>query len=207
MEKTEIVCILDRSGSMESIIDDAIGGFNNFIKEQKELDGEATITIAIFDNEYKLLTNNLDLQKLKPLTKKDWQPRGTTALYDAIGKTINTIKENQKKLKKKDRPKVIVVIVTDGMENDSKEYDRDSIFKLINKQKEKKWGFVYLAANQDAFAVGSQFGMSMGSTLNYIANSAGVKHYSQKMSQSVASFRMTSKKDLDVDNLIKDDED
>ena len=203
--KTEIVCILDRSGSMSGIIDDAIGGFNSFIEEQQKIDGEASITIALFDHEYKLLKDNVDLKKIKPLTKDDWIPRGTTALYDAIGKTIMTVKERHKKMKKKDRPKVIVCIVTDGMENDSKEYNNKTIMNLINKQKEKKkWGFIYLAANQDAFAVGSSLGIGKGSVLNFVADSNGVNFYSTAMSRSVASYRNTDLDDVKFDHLIDD---
>ena len=204
-KKTEIVCVLDRSGSMSGIINDAIGGFNSFIEEQQKIDGEASVTIALFDHEYKLLKDNVDLKKIKLLTKDDWIPRGTTALYDAIGKTIMTVKERHKKMKKKDRPKVIFCIVTDGLENDSKEYDNKTILNLINKQKEKKkWGFIYLAANQDAFAVGSSLGIGKGSVLDFAADTDGVNYYSTAMSHSVASYRKADLKDIDIDNLIDD---
>jgi len=204
-KKTEIVCILDRSGSMDEIINDAIGGFNSFIEEQRKIDGEASVTIVLFDHEYKLLKDNINLKKIKPLTKDDWIPRGTTALYDAIGKTIITVKERHKKMKKKDRPKVIVCIVTDGMENDSKEYNNNTIMNLINKQKEKKkWGFIYLAANQDAFAVGNSLGIGKGSILTFVADSNGVNNYSAAMTRSVAAYRQTNLKDIDIDKLISD---
>ena len=208
-KKTEIVCVLDRSGSMGSIIDDAIEGFNTFLKEQKKIEGEASITIALFDHEYQLLKDNVDIKKVKKLTSDDWMPRGTTALYDAIGKTILTVKERHKKIKKDNRPNVIFCIVTDGMENDSKEFDNKTINKLIDKQKKKKWGFIYLAANQDAFAVGSTMGLTRGATLTYTPDKHGVSFYSSTLSKSVASYRnaVMSDDDIDVDKLIKTDDD
>ena len=108
-------------------------------------------------------------------------------------------------MKKKDRPKVIVCIVTDGMENDSKEYNNNTIMNLINKQKEKKkWGFIYLAANQDAFAVGNSLGIGKGSILTFVADSNGVNNYSAAMTRSVAAYRQTNLKDIDIDKLISD---
>ena len=207
-KKTEIVCVLDRSGSMGSIIDDAIEGFNTFLKEQKKIEGEASITIALFDHEYQLLKDNVDIKKVKKLTSDDWMPRGTTALYDAIGKTILTVKERHKKIKKDNRPNVIFCIVTDGMENDSKEFDNETINKLIDKQKKKKWGFVYLAANQDAFAVGSTMGLTRGATLDFSPDKHGVKFYSASLSKTVASYRNAVVQDheIDLDDLIKTDD-
>ena len=124
-EKTHIICILDRSGSMASIMSDSIGGFNTFLKKQKELPDEATITVALFDDKYELLYDNVDIKKAEELTSKIWYPRGTTALYDAIGKTINTDRAKLKSLGNEAPSKVLVCIVTDGLENASTEYKGD----------------------------------------------------------------------------------
>ena len=113
-EKTQIICILDRSGSMSSIISDSIGGFNTFLKQQKELKDEATITVALFDDRYDLLYDNIDIKKAEELTSIIWIPRGMTALYDAIGKTINNVRNTHARLGNEKPSKVLVCIVTDG---------------------------------------------------------------------------------------------
>lgn len=174
--KTHIVCILDSSGSMSKIINDAIGGFNEFLKKQKELEDEATITVALFDssNNYQLLYDNVDLKKVESVTEKDWFPRGMTALYDAIGKTINSVTNSHLKLDKSEVPdKVLVAIVTDGRENDSKEYDKETIKKLIKEKENDNWTFVYIAADQNAFEEGTSIGVSRANTARYVNSGIG----------------------------------
>ena len=188
-EKTQVVCILDRSGSMSSIINDSIGGFNTFLKQQKELKDEATITVALFDDKYDLLYDNIDIKKAEELTNKVWFPRGTTALYDAIGKTINAVKATHARLGNEAPAKVLVCIVTDGYENASKEYKLDNIKSLIKQCENDDWNFLYLAANQDAFAVGSSFGVSIGNTITYTASAAGVQNMSNVLYNATASYR------------------
>lgn len=188
-EKTQIICILDRSGSMSSIMTDSIGGFNTFLKQQKELKDEATLTVALFDDKYELLYDDVNINKVEELTNKIWFPRGTTALYDAIGKTINTVKANHARLGDERPSKVLVCIVTDGMENASHEYKLDSIKKLIKECENDDWNFMYLAANQDAFAVGTSFGVSAGNTFTYKANAMGVADMSNIMYSATASYR------------------
>lgn len=202
-EKTQIVCILDRSGSMSSIINDSIGGFNTFLKQQKELPDEATITVALFDDKYELVYNNVDIKKAEELTNKIWYPRGTTALYDAIGKTINDVKASHVKLGDEKPAKVLVVIVTDGMENASKEYKVETIKNLIKNCENDDWNFMYLAANQDAFAVGSSFGVSAGNTINYTANSTGVLDMSNTLYNSTVSYRSMSTSSADFKKMSK----
>jgi len=146
-EKTQIVCILDRSGTMSSIINTAIDGFNEYLNKQKQLEDDATITVALFDDQYDLLYDNVPIKEVEPFTKDVWYPRGMTALHDAIGKTIETVRGNHKKMKKKDRPdKVLVCIVTDGLENYSKEYNLNDIVKLTRECEADGWNFVYLYA-------------------------------------------------------------
>jgi len=194
-EKTLIVCILDRSGSMGSIIDDAIGGFNEFLQNQKKLDGEATMTVALFDDRYDLLYNNVDLQKVKKITRAEWSPRGTTALYDAIGKTINTVDGDIKGLKKSKRPdKIMVVIATDGYENASREYNSKDIQKLIKKKEKDDWIFTYIGADQDAFDVGTSFGVKGGNTLSYTNTSHGNAVMYDSLNMAATKLRGVSKK-------------
>ena len=110
-EKTHIICVLDRSGSMSSIMKDSIGGFNTFLKQQRELPDDATITVALFDDKYDLLYDNVDIKKVKDITSKEWYPRGITALYDAVCKTIHSDKAKIKKRHKKNRPNKVLVCV------------------------------------------------------------------------------------------------
>jgi hypothetical protein len=191
-ERTHIICILDRSGTMTSIIDDSIGGFNTFLKTQKELPDEATITVALFDDRYDLIYDNVNIKEAKELTKEIWYPRGMTALYDAIGKTINTEKANFAKLGDEKPAKVLVVIITDGLENYSKEYNITDIKKLIGDCEKDNWNFMYLAANQDAFAVGTSFGVSAGNTFSYKASGQGVQSMSNTMNNATVYYRSMS---------------
>jgi len=208
-ELTQIVCILDRSGSMADIISDSLGGFNTILKKQKELPDKATITVALFDDRYDLLYDNIDIKKAEELTNKIWIPRGTTALYDAIGKTINTIRAEHQRLGDEKPDKVLVVIVTDGVENASHEYRLDDIEKLIKNCENDDWNFMYLAANQDAFKVGQSFGISHNNTYTYKANSLGVQTMSFVMADAALSYRSMNSADADFKtkskNLVKND--
>jgi len=213
-EKTHIICILDRSGSMGSIIDASISGFNEFLGKQKALPDKATITVALFDDQYEILYDNVDIKNAELLTNKVWIPRGMTALYDAIGKTINTERAKLDKLGDEAPSKVLVCIVTDGFENASEEYmgdeGRKQIVKLIREREAQDWNFLYLAANQDAFAVGSTFGISRGNTITYTASAAGVSHMSQVLNCVSTSYRGMSANSDDFQkkskSLIADNE-
>lgn len=216
-EKTHIICILDSSGSMTSIMTDSIGGFNAFLKEQKALPDKATITVALFDdpNHYQLLYDNIDIKQAEELTPMVWYPRGMTALYDAIGKTINTDKAKLARLGKEAPSKVLVVVVTDGEENSSQEYKgevgRQRIKSLIKECEKDDWNFIYLAANQDAFQVGSGFGISAGNTYNYTATSQGVAGMSMTLNNATTSYRSMGSSDGNFQkiskSLINNDED
>ena len=188
--KTLIVCILDRSGSMGSIIDDAIGGFNSYLKKQKKVDEDAAMTVALFDDRYELLYNNVDLQKIKKITRDEWDPRGMTALYDAIGKTINDVEREIKDLPRSKRPdKVMVAIATDGGENSSREFNSSDIKKLIKKKEKDDWHFAFLAADQDAFSVGRSFGIKGGNTFNYTNTSTGNAVMFDSLSSATTKMR------------------
>ena len=210
-EKTHIICVLDRSGSMSSIMTDSIGGFNTFLQQQKELPDDATITVALFDDKYELLYDYVDIKKAKELTKKEWYPRGTTALYDAICKTIHHDKAKLAKLGSEAPAKVLVCVVTDGYENASKENSLADTEKLIKECEKDDWNFIYLAANQDAFAVGRGFGISYGNTYTYTATADGVSDMSNKMSYATSNYRGMCASSADFGSmsksLIDDDKD
>lgn len=181
---SHIVCVLDRSGSMNMIIDDMIGGFNSFIEEQKKLDDECYLTVVLFDNEYQVLHEMVNVKNVKPITKSEWVPRGTTALYDAIGKSIDDVLKQDKVSTKK-----LMCIVTDGYENASEKYSSKQIKSMINDLEKKSWTFIYLGANQDAFAVGNNIGISSGNILNYQTTSTSVYYSNDVLTNSATKFR------------------
>jgi len=155
---TEIVVVMDRSGSMASCRNDAVGGLNSFIETQKKLIGDANFTLIQFDGKYEIVLDSVPIQKVG---KCDLVPRGSTALLDAIGVAINTTGERLAKMSEKDRPGlVVIVIITDGEENSSKEFTSAQIKQMIDTQTNVyKWQFTYLGANQDAFQVGNGIGI------------------------------------------------
>jgi len=187
--KVEIVCVIDRSGSMSSIRSDAIGGFNTFLKEQKSVPGEATLTLALFDHEYITLHNAVNLRDVPELTTETYVPRGNTALYDAIGRTIDVVGSRLDKSATKP-DKVIVVILTDGEENSSIEYPRARVAEMIRHQQDKySWEFVFLAANQDAFQSGAGLNIKSSNTANFAANAKGTADAYSYISATTASMR------------------
>ena len=172
---TEIVFILDRSGSMAGLESDTIGGFNSMIKkQQKETDGNALVSTVIFDHESIILHDRVALNKINPLTEKDYEVRGSTALLDAIGDAVKHIKNVHKYARADDRPqKTLVVITTDGMENSSVRFSYNDIKKLIERQKEKGWEFIFLGANIDAVEVAEHIGIDARRAVNYHADRKG----------------------------------
>jgi uncharacterized protein YegL len=149
---TEIIVVLDRSGSMQSMRKDAVGGFNAFLEQQQKLPGEANVTIALFDHEYELLENGTPIAQVKPLNDTTYVPRGSTALLDAVGRTINDIDARIKKASKAQRPsKTIMVVITDGQENASREFHGSKISEMIKDQREKnKWEVIFIGADESA---------------------------------------------------------
>lgn len=191
--KTELVCILDRSGSMQGIWEDMIGGLDNLIKDHKETPGETLITIAVFDSEYSIIAGAEDIKKFD-LTRamENVRPRGCTALLDAVGRTINSIGARFSKMKEEERPgNVIFSIITDGYENASKEFSYEGIKKMITHQQEKyQWVFTYLGANQDAFGVGDNLGIGNQFCANFdTSTSKGVQATYASISNVVSRCR------------------
>ena len=174
---TEIICIIDRSGSMESIRSDAIGGFNRFLADQQEPEDPARLTMVLFDDQYDVIHNGADIHTVPPLTNRTFSPRGMTALLDAVGKTLNTVSARLAEIPAEDRPeKVIVAILTDGYENASREFSLPVIREMISHYtNDLKWDFIYLAATQDAFSKAGQMGISADYTMRFAASKAGIR--------------------------------
>lgn len=204
---TELVFVLDRSGSMGGLESDTIGGFNSVLTKQKAEAGEANITTVLFDDKYELLHDRFNLHKIKPITEKEYYVRGTTALLDAIGKTIHKMGNIQKYAAEDERAeKVMCVIITDGMENASVEYSYDQIKKMIKRQKKKYgWEFIFLGANIDAMETAGRFGIGKDRAANYHADSEGTMLNYEVISETVSMVR--SKRTIDdqwKDRIDKD---
>jgi len=203
---TEIVAILDNSGSMESLTDDTIGGYNSFLKEQKEIDGEAVLTTVLFNTNYTLLHDRLDIKEVHPIARKDYVAGGGTALLDAMGKTINDIGLKLHNTAEPERPaRVIVFIITDGEENSSKEYTFDKIKEMVTLQQDVyKWIFIFLGANMDAFSVGDSIGISKY-RYNYQADSEGIVFAQKSISSAIRFCRTSPLRDFDLNDLLTQD--
>lgn len=161
VDSSEIVIVLDRSGSMESRKEETIGGFNSFLEKQKAEPGECVFTLTQFDNEYEVVLDGVPLGDVLPLTDKTYIPRGFTALLDAIGRTINVADARIAAMPEDQRPsKVLFVVLTDGMENASKEFKKATVFEMIEQRKTKGgWQFVFIGTGQDQIAEGSELGV------------------------------------------------
>ena len=188
---TELVFIVDRSGSMAGLEKDTIGGFNAMLKEQAELEGEARVTTVLFDNQYRLLHDRIDIRAVAPLTEKDYRVGGGTALLDAIGRTIKKIRAVQKQTAEEYRAeKVLFVIITDGEENSSRKYSAEQIKECIEHQKEKYgWEFVFFGANMDAVLEASKLGIAAEFARGWLANAAGTAMAYNDMSAIMAEIR------------------
>lgn len=194
---TEVVFILDRSGSMSGLESDTIGGFNGMLKKQKAEEGEANVTTVLFDDKLEMLHKRVDIKDIKEMTDKDYYVRGCTALLDAIGISINYMFNVQKSLNDEEKAdNVLFIITTDGYENSSTEYSYKKIKEMINNQKEKyNWQFLFLGANIDAVSTAAKFGISEDFASNYIADEKGTKITYEVMNTAISSYRMNKKID------------
>lgn len=188
---TELVFILDKSGSMSGLEKDTIGGYNSMLTKQQAVKGECHITTVLFDNNYELLHDRIDIKAVSPITDKEYFVGGSTALLDAIGKTINKIAAVQKNTAENYRAeKVLFVITTDGMENASREFSYDKIKAMIERQKSKYgWEFIFLGANIDAVQTAGRFGIAPDRAVDYLADSEGTGLNFKIMSAAVTTFR------------------
>ncbi len=188
---TELVFILDKSGSMSGLEADTIGGYNSMLAKQKAIEGECHITTVLFDNNYELLHDRIDIKAVGAITEKEYQVGGSTALLDAIGRTIHKIGNVQKHTAEDFRAeKVMFVIITDGEENSSREYSAEKIKAQIEQQKTKYgWEFIFLGANIDAVQTAGCFGIAPDRAFDYLADSKGTQLNFKVMSSAVATFR------------------
>jgi uncharacterized protein YegL len=189
---THIVLVLDRSGSMSTVKDDAIGGFNQFLEEQQSFPGKATMTLVQFDNEYDIIYDFVPIQHIAKRTEKNFVPRGMTRLLDAVGMTIEGVGQHLRNLPENQRPsKVLFAILTDGHENDSRKYSRGQVFEMIKHQESKyQWQFAYLSSDMNAVLDAQSYGIPMASTYHFAANSGvEMKRAFTNLSASLTSFR------------------
>ena len=197
---TELVFILDRSGSMSGPEADTIGGYNSLLAKQKKEKGEAIVTTTLFDDRMKMIHNRMPIELVGKLTKKDYYVGGCTALLDAVGETIDHIWSAHKKMKKEERPaKTLFVITTDGLENASKKYSFKDIKKMIEKQKEKhNWEFLFLGANIDAIEVAGSMGINADRAANYHCDSAGTALNYSVLGAAISRARKCENADMSV---------
>ena len=194
---TELVFILDRSGSMAGLEDDTIGGFNAMLEKQKGEPGEAVISTVLFDNRCEVIHDRVALERVPALTRKEYYVRGCTALLDAVGGAIHHIGNVHKYARDEDRPeRTLFVITTDGMENASRRYDYPRVKAMIERQKEKYgWEFLFLGANIDAAREAARFGIHAENAVNYHADQMGTAVIYQAVSDAVCSFRASKPMD------------
>lgn len=205
---TEMVFILDMSGSMSDLASDTIGGYNSLIEEQKKQDGDANITTVLFDDRYIILHDRVDIKKVNSLTSNEYCPRGMTAMLDAVGRTINSIGEKLAATPEAERPgNVVVTIITDGYENASKEYTWKAVQDMIKEQREKySWVFTFIGANIDTKTVSESLGIDARLAKSYTANKAGTDSVYKTMSKAVTYTRSVSACKMSDNTALNEEE-
>ncbi len=188
---TELVFILDRSGSMSGLERDAIGGFNSMIEKQKKADGEAIVSTVLFDDECVVLHDRTDVKNVAPLTDREYYARGCTALLDAVGGAIRRVGDAQRDAREEDVPEhTLFVITTDGMENASRHYSAAEVKQMIERRKsERGWEFLFLGANIDAAETARGFGIAEDRAANYHSDSAGTRLNYEVLSDAILDVR------------------
>ena len=190
---TEIVFILDRSGSMAGLESDTIGGFNSMIAKQKKEVGEAYVSTVLFDDHCEVLHDRVPMNQVPVMTEEDYYVRGCTALLDAVGGAIHHIAHVHKYARPEDRPeKTLFVITTDGMENASRHYSYEKVREMIQKEQEKYgWEFIFIGANIDAAQEAGRFGIRKERAVNYVHDEVGTEAVYRSVSKAVCAMRMT----------------
>ena len=200
---TEVVFVLDRSGSMGGLEADTIGGFNSMISKQRKDEGEAYISTVLFDDQTEVLYDRVPVEKVEPMNDTQYYVRGCTALLDAVGGAIHHIANVHKYAREEDRPeKTLFIITTDGMENSSHIYTYDKVRKMVEMEKEKYgWEFLFLGANMDAVEVAGRFGIGADRAMNYECDSEGTRLNYQVLSETVSAVRR-SKTKMEMDAAV-----
>lgn len=197
-DRAKIWFLLDRSGSMTSVAEDVIGGFNHFLAEQAARTGECRMTVVQFDSEdpFEVIADGKKPGDVPELNDSVYQPRGLTPLYDAMGKLIERADKRIARRAKAEKPAEdqLVVVFTDGLENDSRRYDRPGVFELVKKRQDEDWTFVFLGANQDSYIEGGKIGLDDGNVQNYAANSDNIAMAYESMNRATNDFRGKSHK-------------
>lgn len=202
--KTEIICIIDKSGSMNKIKNDAIGGFNAFLQEQRKLEDDTRMSVVLFDSSYRMIQESVLLTEANELDEVNYIPGSMTALYDAIGFSIEKTLESIKSRPDSEKPdRVLVIILTDGEENRSHEYTREAIFNMIEEQRKNDWEFIFLGADQDSMTAAGAIGISKGNALNFVSSGKGTREVYGKMSSVTMQYRSSSS--ATNDSLFSDD--
>ncbi|HAU84194.1 MAG TPA: hypothetical protein DCW90_01380 [Lachnospiraceae bacterium] len=203
---TQMVFVLDMSGSMSSLREDTIGGYNSMIADQKKEAGDAIVTTVLFDHRYIMLHDGVNIQDIKEMTEKEYSPRGTTAMLDAVGRTINHVGQKLAELSEEERPeKVVFTIVTDGAENSSIEFTWKAIKDMIKHQREKyNWVFTFLGANIDTMEVSDNLGINRMMSKTYTASKVGTQKVFSAVSKSMSYARDVSLDELNKDAAVQD---
>ncbi|MBR5340722.1 MAG: VWA domain-containing protein [Erysipelotrichaceae bacterium] len=187
---TELVFIMDRSGSMSGLEEDTIGGFNSFIEKQKREKGECLVSTVLFNQHSKVIHDRVSLSEIKKMTRDDYLASGTTALIDALGDGIHHIKTVHRYIRKEDVPaNTIFVIITDGLENASHKHTSDEVKKMVEQQKEEGWEFLFLAANIDAVETAKHYGISADRATEYCCDEEGIETNFNSLEESISHFR------------------
>lgn len=204
---TELVFILDRSGSMAGLEDDTVGGFNSMVEKQRKLEGDALISTVLFDGVSEVIHDRVAISEIKPLTREEYYVRGCTALLDAIGGAIHHIMNIHKYAREEDVPEhTVFVITTDGMENASREYSAERVKKMIEQQKEKAgWEFLFLGANIDAVGTAASFGIGADRAVDYCSDSTGTQLNFSVLSDAISSVRSSAPLKSDWKKRIEED--
>lgn len=190
-EPVQIICILDRSGSMSNLSEDTIGGYNSFLEKQKQTPGKVEVTTVLFDNQYEKIADAVDLNEIQNLTSAEYYARGTTALLDAVGRTITDVAGKMEKNKVcPEKRRVLFLIMTDGLENASREYNKAAVKSMIEYTTENyKWNYIFMGANIDSFSEAEAIGISRRNATNFSATSEGVRESFRKMDEAATEVR------------------